>query len=524
MTGKAPTVAPALVQATGGVSEGKIGGGDSAVLSLEAIAKRERGLVMDRESRSALMSSVMEKVHSYLDGLAESAAVDMAGSEEAATALRVREAPEEGMGLESALDIVFSKEALKGFNTAGPSYLAHVPGGGMFSSAVGGLIANCLNRFTGVWEAAPGLVQLEVNVIRWICDMVGYSEAALGTLTSGGSMANFGGVFTAKEELLDEGEVLSVAIYVSEQINHSVCKAIRLAGFPSSSIRSIPTDDRCRMRMDILKAEIAADKEGKDGKEKKRPFLIIASGGTTHTGAVDPLDSLADLAAAEGMWLHVDACYGGFFRLTERGKVELSGLGRANSIALDPHKSMFVPFGTGALLVKDGEALKRAHFLGAEYMPEDNLQGPDQVDFAQMSSELSRDYRGLRVWLPLMVHGLGKFRQELDTKLDLCQWMVAELRGIPGLEIPLCPQLSVLVFRFIGAAKRCEEEANETNRQLLELINEKGTVHLSGVTLFSGAFYLRICILNFRTDSQLICSAVADVRAACEALSGKKEQ
>src|SRR6185295_8985183 len=163
-----------------------------------------------------------------------------------------------------------------------------------------------------------------------------------------------------------------------------------------------------------------------------RPFLIVASAGTTNTGAVDPLPALADIAAGEGLWLHVDGAYGGFFVLTERGRRTFAGIERADTITLDPHKGMFLPYGTGCLLAKDRGTLRRAHSMPAEYLPAMSDEA-DRVDFSEISPELSRDYRGLRVWLPLQLRGTRVFREALDEKLDLAAWAHEELRRVEGI-------------------------------------------------------------------------------------------
>src|SRR4030095_9680984 len=200
------------------------------------------------------------------------------------------------------------------------------------------------------------------------------------------------------------------------------------------------------------------------------------SAGTTNTGAVDPLPDLADMAAREGLWLHVDGAYGGFFVLTERGRRALAGIERADSIVLDPHKGMFLPYGTGCLLAKDGETLRRAHSVPADYLP--TMQhDADRVDFSEISPELSRDYRGLRVWLPLQLRGTRAFQEALDEKADLAGWAHDVLRTIDGIEIVAAPQLSLVVFRLRRA--ELEGEALDTlNRDFLARVNARKRVYL----------------------------------------------
>ncbi len=350
----------------------------------------------------ALVDAAMERIVPHLDSLPDQPAHDLAGAERLARALR-EPLPERGAPLEQLLTLLFERAIPKSFNTAGPGYLAYIPGGGLLHTAVAELIAHAVNRYTGVWLAAPGLVQLEQNVLRWFCEIVGYPSTATGILTSGGSLANLSAIVTARREKLPP-DFLRGTLYVSDQVHHSVQKAALLAGFPSECVRVVESDDAFRLPPDALERAIREDRQA-----GRRPFLVVASAGTTNTGAVDDLDALASVAAAHDLWFHVDAAYGGFFALTERGRQAMRGLERADSVTLDPHKGLFLPYGTGSLLVRDGAALERAHALHAEYLPAMRAE-QDLVDFCQVSPELCRPFRGLRLWLPLRLVGVRAFR------------------------------------------------------------------------------------------------------------------
>ncbi len=418
--------------------------------------------------------------------------------------------PAKGASLETLLDLVFEEAVPASFNTAGPGYLAYIPGGGVFPSAIADLIANVVNRYVGVWVAAPALVQLETNVVRWFCDIVDYPSGSGGILTSGGSMANFTAAVAARRERLPE-DFQAGSIYTSDQTHHSVRKAALLAGFPERSVREIPTHEDCELPLDALRERIAEDRA--DGLE---PFLVVASGGTTNTGAVDDLEGLADLAQAEGLWLHVDAAYGGFFMLTARGREALRGLDRADSIALDPHKGLFLPYGTGSLLVRDGESLRRAHTTFADYMP-DMQHDADFVDYCDVSPELTRDFRGLRAWLPIKLFGIDAFRVNLDEKLDLARWAADRLREIPDMEILAEPRLSLTAFR-LAPEGRSDDDLNALNRELLDRVNARQNVYLTG-TVLHGRFALRICVLSFRTHRDRMEQCLADIRDSVAELS-----
>jgi aromatic-L-amino-acid decarboxylase len=451
----------------------------------------------------ALVDAAMARIVVHLESLPEQPAFDLDGARELSRSL-VESMPEQGAAPDELLDLVF-QAALKSFNTAGPGYLAYIPGGGIFHAAVADLIADAVNRYVGVWLAAPGLSQLEANVVRWFCDIVSYPATARGMLTSGGSLANFSAIVTARRERLPS-DFLRGTLYASDQVHHSVVKSAILAGFPPESVRMVPSDDRFRLRLDALEALVAHDRAA--GSE---PFLLVTSAGTTNTGAVDDLDAAADVAQRHGLWLHADAAYGGFFALTERGRRVMRGLERADSITLDPHKGLFLPYGTGSLLVRDGAALERAHALDAEYMPAMS-ETAEFVDFCQLSPELSRPFRGLRVWLPFKLAGAGAFRQQLDEKLDLAQWAWQRLCEIEGVEIVAEPQLSIVAFRLMRPGLDAER-TNRLNRELLERINARRRVYLTGTTV-NGTFILRICVLSFRTHLERMQRGMEDIRAA----------
>jgi aromatic-L-amino-acid decarboxylase len=451
-----------------------------------------------------LVDAAVARIATHIDSLPDQPSHDLEGVAELARSL-AEPLPEHGAPFEEVLELLFERAIPKSFNTAGPGYLAYIPGGGILHAAVADLIADAVNRYTGVWLAAPGLVQLETNVIRWFCDMVGYGAESFGILTTGGSLANFSAIVTARRDRLPS-DFLSGTLYVSDQVHHSVTKAAVLAGFAEDAVRVVPTDDGFRMRTDELERMVREDRAS-----GRQPFLVVGSAGTVNTGAVDDLEALADVAARERLWFHVDGAYGGFFALTERGKVVLRGLDRSDSVALDPHKGLFAPYGVGCLLVKNRTALERAHAIQAAYLPV-MQEDTDFVDFCQISPELSRDYRGLRVWLPFKLAGARAFREALDEKLELARYAVDRLREVDGLEIVAEPQLSIVAFRQV-APKQDVEAANRVNRNLLDRINRKKRVYLTGTTV-GGRFVLRICVLSFRTHRERLEQGLDDIVAA----------
>ncbi len=457
-----------------------------------------------------LVDAAMDRIVTHITSLPDQPAFSLDGAEDLARSL-VEPLPEQGASFDELLHIVFDRAVPKSFNTAGPGYLAYIPGGGIFDAAVADLVADAINRYVGVWLAAPGLVQLEANVLRWFAEMVGYPAASRGILTSGGSLANFSALVTARRERLPE-DFRRGTIYVSDQAHHSVAKAAMLAGFPTANVRVIPSDPSFRIPLDVLAARIAEDR-----REGWQPFLIVASGGTTNTGAVDDLAGAAALARSERMWLHVDAAYGGFFVLTDAGRAALAGIAEADSIVLDPHKGLFLPYGTGCLLVRDGAGLARAHRLDAAYLPA--MQDSDEFpDFCNMSPELSRDFRGLRVWLPLKLRGVAAFRRSLTEKLELTRWAADRLEEIPEIEVIAPPQLSIVAFA-VRRHGRSLDDVNRLTQAVLDRVNARRRVYLTS-TAIGGRLLIRICVLSFRTHRDRMEAGLDDIRAAVAGLTG----
>jgi aromatic-L-amino-acid decarboxylase len=447
------------------------------------------------------MREMGEAALAYLiEFLGEQADLPAAGESSGMEAARgVRESPPEEGGEFKPLMETIEVAAAKAYGTTGPGYLAFIPGGGLFSATLADFLATGINRYVNLWSAAPVVAQIENNVVRWLCDLFGYPKASRGILTSGGSMANFSAIVAARKAKLPE-DFLDGALYVSDQVHASVTKAAALAGFSERNIRVVPSTAELRMDMDRLSAAVQEDR-----RSGLFPFLVVASAGTTNTGAVDELGRVAQVAEREGLWAHVDAAYGGFFQLTERGRALFDGIERADSITLDPHKGMFLPYGTGSLVVRDGARLREAHFSGAAYLQD--LAGEDEIpNFSEYSPELSRDFRGLRVWFPLKLHGVSAFREALDEKLDLARALHEGLRTIPELELPWQPELTVVPFRL-------REGHDEANKGLLERINASGRVFLSS-TIVRGRFTIRACILSHRTHRDRIEECIEIVRRA----------
>ncbi len=452
----------------------------------------------------AMGEAVLTYLIDFIAGLEDAPAEATEGA--VALAARLREAPPEDGGAFEPLFRDVQEAVAHTFEYAGPGYLAYIPGGGLYTAALADFIAQGVNRYVGLWMPSPAAVQLEENVTRWLCDLFEYPAGSQGLLLSGGSIANLSAMVTARHAKLG-AEFTDGTYYVSEQAHASVTKAATIAGFGRRNVRIVETDDELRMDPGALRAQIRRDRA--DG---LRPFLVAPSAGTTNSGAIDPLDAIADVASAEGLWMHVDAAYGGFFQLTERGRSWFRGIERSDSVTLDPHKGMFLPYGTGGLVVRDGEALRDAHYEGAAYLQDLPPTG-ELPNYAEYSPELSRDFRGLRVWMPLKLHGVSTFRDALDEKLDLTTYLADALREDPNVELCWEPQLTVVPFRVAGV------DDDDTQRRFLDRINASKRVFCSS-TMIHGRYVVRACIVSHRTHKDRIDECIEIVGRAAAELAG----
>jgi aromatic-L-amino-acid decarboxylase len=349
-------------------------------------------------------------------------------------------------------------------------------------------------------------------VLDWLAHEFGYEREARGLLTSGSSMANFTALVTARHHHFgDTGDYSRALVYTSTQAHHSIAKALRMAGIPAANLRSVAVDDLFRMDIDDLRARVEADRH-----RGLRPFCVIAAAGTTNTGAIDPLSEIAGFCRSEDLWLHVDGAYGGGFVLAPSGRARLRGIAEADSLCFDPHKGMFLPYGTGCLLVRDGARLASAHMGEADYLRD--FAASETPSPAHLGPELSRPSRGLRLWLPLMLHGAKAFRDALEEKLALAQLCCAGLdRRIAdgqALEVVARPQLSTVAFRLNRGENETLSAWNQRNVQLLERINARNRAYLSSTLLpvvDGDAVTLRVCVMSFRTHRERIDALLEDL-------------
>ena len=401
---------------------------------------------------------------------------------------------EAGTDMSVLLETLGTAVNLEGINPASGGHMGYIPGGGIYPAAWGDFLADVTNCYSGVSFASPGGAMMERQLVRWMAALVGYPESAGGDLTSGGSMANLTAIITARETIgMRARDVERGCIYTTADAHHCIDKAIRAAGLADCIRRLVPMDEGYRMNVSSLQQFVREDKAA-----GLRPWLVIASAGTTDTGAVDPIAAIAEVAEQNGLWLHVDAAYGGFFLLCEEGRRILKGLDKAHSIVLDPHKGLFLPYGSGAVLVRDEEWLARSQSYEADYMQDARITA-GHYSPADLSLELTRPFRGLRFWLPIKLFGLAPFRAALAEKIWLARYFHGQLASRPGWETGPHPELSVVTYRFMPE----NGDADSFNRKLVAAVQADGKVFISS-TLINGHFFLRLAVLHFRTHLQQV--------------------
>lgn len=475
---------------------------------LRADAERLRAasapLEPDNAERRALGSSAFDHALAFLDQV--ETAPSMRPMSEAFAERLDPEFSEQGRDAASVLDYVDACIARPGIATTSPRFMGYIPGGGLFHSAIGDFLAATSNKYAGFASAGPGAVRIENACAAWLAGVIGFPAEAAGTLTSGGSTANLTAVVAAREARDPEG---GGAVYVTRFAHYCVDKALHIAGRGRSPKRVIATDAAYRMSLEALEQALEEDRSN-----GIRPWLVVASAGTVDTGAIDPLPEVAELCRRYGAWLHVDGAYGGLFALCDEGRERLRGIELADSVALDPHKTLFLPYGTGAVVVRDGRLLQDAFSATGAYIQplSESEVGPSPAD---LSPELTRHFRALRLWLPLQIAGVAAFRAAQEEKLALARYLHRRLSEIEGFDPGPEPQLSVVAFRYLPKSG----DIDAFNERLIRHVQEEGRVMLSG-TRIDGSYRLRCAILCFRTHVEHVDEVVDALLRGVAALGG----
>ena len=410
-----------------------------------------------------------------------------------------------------------------------PRFFGYVSAPGTAVAAIADLLASVLNANVTAWRSAPAATEIEHLAIDWIREALGCDAGAGGLFLSGGSMANLTALAAARHRHC--GEAIAAAgaralpaplrVYISAEGHHSTDKAASLLGIGYANVRHVAVDDRFRMDVEDLNRKIAEDRAA--GME---PFFVVASAGTVVTGAVDPLRAIAEVARRERLWMHVDACYGGFARLAPSVRSLFDGLEEADSIALDPHKWLYLPADVGCLIYRDPAALRSAFALGADYTRVMAETPEEAFAFWDYGPELSRRFRALKVWMVLAHAGARQIGDAIEANLDCARHLAELVDASDDLELMAPVELSIFCFRYLPPESRsarprpaAEEDAiDRLNERILLAIQHGGSSYLSNASI-RGRFALRGCVLNYRTTRRDMEILLDDVRRAAEEAS-----
>ena len=417
-------------------------------------------------------------------------------------------------------DLVFEYAMYPGHS----GFMAYIMGPGTVPGAAADLLASGINQNLGGWRLAPGGTEIELHLMRWFSDRFGLPESAGGIFTSGGAMASYVALKAARDamagwDVRDRGLRAGpqLTIYGSSEVHGVNQRAADMLGLGRDAVRIIPVDDEYRLRVDALREAIAADILRGD-----QPVAVVASAGTVGTGVIDPLDAVADVCAEHSVWYHIDAAYGGVAAMVDELHPLFRGIERADSIAFDPHKWLYTPQSGGGVVLRDFEGLSRSFSVDASYVYEDKDLTGRGIDLFPRGPQWSRSFQGLKVWVSLLAHGWEAYQRRIAHDCALARYLHACARERPDFEtLPGVPELSIACVRYLppdlattpGTERdpAIDEYVDRLNERLMAEIQMHGRVFPSNASI-GGRFWLRACIVNFRTEAEDM-DALLDVAA-----------
>lgn len=413
--------------------------------------------------------------------------------------------PEEGMDKELLLKLVEEKVIGPATNNIAPKMFAYVMAGGTQVSVLAELIATAVNQNTGKWHLAPIMCELEKRVIQWGADFIGYDSGAAGVLVSGGSAANLTGLTVARNIYFEKEGVRQkglfgmppMMVYASDETHGCVDKSIDLLGIGMDNYRKIPCLEDCTIDLEALEAQIKADLA-----EGYRPFCLIGNAGTVNTGAIDPLDKLADIAEQYDLWYHVDGAYGGLAAAVSNLNPRYKGMEKADSIAVDFHKWLYQPFEAGCTLVKSWDQLRRAYYKKASYLSTD----PDsdgRLDFNEHYFQLSRSAKALKIWMSFKAYGAQQLRDMIEKDVELTHYLADQVDAAPDFELSNRPDLAIVCFRYTGGLDVNLDKAmiDKLNKDIIPALEQDGRVFITGTQLHQQPV-IRACLINHRMQKE----------------------
>jgi glutamate/tyrosine decarboxylase-like PLP-dependent enzyme len=464
------------------------------------------------ERMRALAGRAVELYAEFLDGL------DGMPIARDVPAARVRDAvvrpvPDEGLEDDELIGHLRDVLIDWGVQCGHPRFLAYVTGSGTVPGAVADMLASAVNMNVGGWQLSPSASEIETALMRWFCDRFGMPRTAGGLLVSGGAMANMVGLKAARDHAAGwdtrrDGMAAGppLAIYATEETHVVTDRAADALGLGTAAVRRLPVDERMRMVPSALAERIAADRGA-----GVRPMAVVATAGTTSTGAVDPIDEIAVVCAEQGVWLHVDAAYGGPAVLADDLRPQLAGIERADSIAFDPHKWLYIAQSAGCVLVRDLQHLADSYQVHATYVWQDRERTGAGISIGELGPQYSRGFQALKVWVSLLAHGSSGYARRISHDADLAHYMAARVRERPDMQLAAPVGLSICCFAYVPERPAPGEYVSRLNERIMTELQLDGRVYISNAIL-GDRFVLRACFVNHRTEAEDV-DAVLDVVA-----------
>ena len=437
-----------------------------------------------------------------------------------------RAVPDEPLSIDEIVGVLRTIALEHSTYTGHPGFMAYISGAGTVPGAAADLIAAALNQNVGGWRLSPAATEIELHLGRWFALRLGFPDTAGGYVTSGGAMAAFVALKAARDAKagwaireLGTRAGPPLTLYASAEVHHVNTRAADMLGLGRDAVRSIACDGALRMRPDALASAIA-----RDLRNGHKPIAVIATAGTVSTGAIDPLEAIADICAAHDLWLHVDGAYGGVAALTDGLRPLMRGIERADSVALDPHKWLYTPHSGGVIVVRDLRSLSDAFAIDPSYVHEDKELTQRGVDLYSLGPQFSRGFHALKIWVSLLAHGWSAYERRILHDAELARYLHRQAATHPLLEpIGPEPELSIACFRYVPRELRGDTSAepylNELNERLMAELQLAGRVFPSNAVV-DGRFALRACIVNFRTeatDIDALITQTLDIGAALHA-------
>ncbi len=407
--------------------------------------------------------------------------------------------PEEGMDPSTLLKFVADKVMRTATGNLGPHMYAYVMSGGNQIALLAEQLATTINQNQTKWHLGPSMNEIEKRVIAWTADLLGFPIGSGGVLVSGGSAANLTGLTVGRNILFEKLNIRKQGLfgqqpftmYASEEVHSCIDKSVELLGIGSAHLRKIPTNENYKIQLDVLLAQLEEDREA-----GFRPFCLIGNAGTVNTGAIDDLEALAKIAENYGMWYHIDGAYGALAGILEPIKSHYRGMEKADSIALDFHKWLYVPFEGGCTLVRSWDNLRRTYFKKAAYLDTELGATENRLEFNEHYFQLSRNAKAFKVWMTIKAYGMKRIKAMIQKDIDLTNYLNEKIKNASDFELMATSHLAVSCFRYVKGMKD-SETIDKFNRELMPALEQDGRVFIMGTQL-KGSYAIRACFINHR--------------------------